>query len=256
MDRRERPLAGALLFALLLTGAVAPSGGAEPGRDEHPRVLSFAEKLQIVIPEFEAGGRPMADLAVRMAYEYKLPMAIEHVDRDALRKPLHLKLKGQTVRRVLAALVGPLPGYRVDFSQGLVDIYSLAARSDPSNPLNTLINRYDVDGLDTHFADAQLLCDIGRQLHGHSGCGGSIASGQWGDRKITLHLRNKRVYEILNAIVAQNGEALWTPMAAPIMSSSLITGNFWYIYPLEPPFRSTAVEGLQALVPRGNRAQK
>ena len=255
MDRRERPRPGTLLLMLLVMGAVASAGGSEPCRGNHRRALSFAEKLQITVPQFETSGRPMADLAVQMAYSYKLPMAIEHVDREALRKPLHLKLEGQTVRQVLAAVVASVQGYRVDFQQGLVDIYSPAARSDPSNPLNTVINRYDVGGLDTHFADAQLLCDIGRQLHGHSGCGGSSASGQWEKRKITLHIRNKRVYEILNAIVAQNRGALWTPIAPPQVSSPLITGNFWYIYPLDSPFERSATGRLQELLPRQQRVR-
>ena len=68
-------------------------------------------------------------------------------------------------------------------------------------------------------------------------------------QKITLHLRNKRVYEILNAIVAQNGRALWTPIVPSKISSPLITGNYWYIYPLDPSFETSALEGLQRVVP-------
>jgi hypothetical protein len=250
MRRTESPMATALLVTLLVIGAVASAGRSESGQLDPRRAPSFAEKLQIVVPQFEADGTPMADLAVQMAYNYKLPMAIENVDSDALHKPLHLKLKGQTVRQVLAAVVGSLPGYMLDCSQGMADVYSPTARRDPSNPFNTVINRYDVEGVDTHFAGAQLLCDIGRQLHGHSGCGGSIASGQWGDITITLHLRGKHVYEILNAIVAQNGEALWTPITPPKVSTTLITGNFWYIYPLDPPFEKSAIGRLQELLSR------
>ena len=235
----------ACLLIYLGTGAEPLLGQKETLQGGHKHTLGFNEKMRITVPEFQAAGRPMAEVAVSMAYRYKVPMAIEHVDRNALRKPLRLKIKDQSVRRIIAAVVAAVPGYRVDFSQGLVDIYSPAARTDPSNPLNTVISRYDVDGLDTHLADAELLCDIARQLRGRSGCGGSVAGGQWGNRKITLHLRDKRAYEILNAIIAQNGEALWIPMKRPKEGSPLIMGNLWYIYPLDRSFESSALGRLK-----------
>lgn len=243
-----------VLVVLLTVGVTALFGRTVRVQDSHQRASSFSEKLDAIIPDFEASGRPMAEIAVQMAYRYKLPAAIEHVDREALQKPLHLRLRGQTVRGLLAAIVASVPGYRIDFSQSLVDIYTTAARQDPSNPFNMPILHFDVDGLDTHLADAQLLCDIGRQLHGHSGCGGSVAGGQWGDRKITLHLENKRVYEILNAIVAQNGQALWAPIVQPQYGSQLLTGNFWYVYPLDPTFEGLAMEELQKLLLRHQEA--
>jgi len=186
----------------------------------------------------------MAELAVLISYRYKLPMAIEYLDHNALRKPLHFKVKDQSVRQVIASIVGSVPGYQVDFSQGLVDIYSPAARSDTSNPLNMVVRKYDAEGLDTHIADTQLLCAIGRQINPNSGCGGSVAAGQWGNLKITLHLENKRVYEVLNAIVAQNGRAIWAPLAHPVGPSRMMT-NFWYIYPLDPPFQGSVLDRLQ-----------
>jgi hypothetical protein len=230
----------ALVPLVITTVGLARQGKKKEG--PHPPARSFSEKLQARVPQFVGCDCSMAELAVQMAYRYKLPIAIEHLDRNALRKSLHLKVKDQSVRQVIASIVGSLPEYRVDFSQGLVDIYSPAARSDASNPFNMVIRRYDVEGLDTHFADVELLCAMGRQTNPHSGCGGSVAPGQWGDLKITLHLENKRVYEVINAIVAQNGRAIWAPIPAPKMSSPLMTTNFWYIYPLDPPFQRAVLD--------------
>lgn len=232
----------AIIPFVIATVGSTRQGKKRKGR--HPRARSFSEKLQASVPRFEAAGRSMAELAVQMAFRYRLPMAIEYLDRNALRMPLHLKMKDQTARQVMASIVGLVPGYRVDFSQGLVDIYSPSARSDISNPLNIVIRRYDVNGLDTHLADSQLLCVLGQQINPHSGCGGSVAPGQWGPLKITLHLESKRVYEVLNAIVAQNGAALWAPVARPVGPSRMLT-NFWYIYPLDPPFQRTILDRFQ-----------
>jgi hypothetical protein len=245
MRRRKVLTVVGLALIPLVIATLGAAGQGKPGQGRLPHARSFGEKLKAKVPKFDACDCSMAKLAVQMAYRYKLPMAIEHLDRNALRKPLHFKLKDQSVRQVIASIVGSVPEYRVDFSQGLVDIYSPAARSDASNPFNTLIRRYDVEGMDTHFADVELLCAMGRQANPHSGCGGSVAPGQWSDLKITLHLENKRVYEVLNAIVAQNGRAIWAPIPAPKMSSPLITTNFWYIYPLDPPFQRTVLDRFQ-----------
>lgn len=251
MDMKVRRIATLLLLVLVMTGADTSARGSGLAQENSTHALSYRERLGSVVPEFEAGGRSMVDVVVSMAYRYKLPMAIEHVDRRALRRPVSLKFKHQSVRHILAAAVASVPGYRVEFSRGLVDIYSPAARSDPSNPLNAMISHYSVDGLDTHLADAELLCDLAREIHGHAGCGGSVASGQWGNRRITLHLSHRRVFEILNAIVAQNGEALWVPIVRSANHSGIMR-NFWYIYPLDPSFEGTVVEGLRALLPRAN----
>lgn len=232
------------LALIPLAVAVGSAGQGTNRPDRHPHALSFSEKIQGKVPKFDACGCSMAELAVHMAHRYKLPMAIEHLDQNALRKPLHLRMNDQTVRQVISSTVGSVPGYQVDFSQGLVDIYSTAARSDASNPFNMMIRKYDVEGLDTHFADTQLLCAIGQQINPNSAWGGSVASGQWGSLKITLHLENKRVYEILNAIVAQNGRAIWTPLAQRLGPSRTMT-NFWYIYPLDPPSQSAVLERIR-----------
>jgi len=75
------------------------------------------------------------------------------------------------------------------------------------------------------------------------GCGGSLAVGQWDPLRITLHLHNARVYEILNAIVAQNGRAIWTVTVSNLASLPQCCG-LWYIYPLQEPFKSVVSDRL------------
>lgn len=235
-------------FWVSLSAADLGMAGQRPQNANDPvNDLNFAEKLKIVVPEFDSAGLPMAEIVVHLAYKYKLPTAIEYADRNSLRKPLQLKLRNRTVHQIILAVVSSIPAYSVDFAEGLVDVYSSDGRRDKSNPLNVEIPRYDANALDTRFADAELFCDLTRQLQPHSGCGGSVAGGQWGNRKITLFLKGMKVYEILNAIVAQNGQALWVPAPQQEHTTS-ITRDFWYIYPLDAPFETSAVEQLQSLV--------
>jgi hypothetical protein len=74
-------------------------------------------------------------------------------------------------------------------------------------------------------------------------CGGFNGAPGFNPR-ITVHLQHAKVYEVLNAIVAQNGKAIWTVTASPEKPSKLQSGGIWYIYPLQQPFEATALERL------------
>jgi hypothetical protein len=149
----------------------------------------------------------------------------------------------------LTAIILQFPEYRVSFADGLVDIYSPTARDDPSDLLNKIIGNFAVTELDTHRADMELFCALAREIVPPSGCGGSIAVGQWGALRVTVHLQRAKVYEILNAIVASNGKATWTVIAPPEKLSTIPTGGLWHIYPLEQPFKVGVLEQLTSMRP-------
>jgi hypothetical protein len=195
----------------------------------------------------------MVEAVLALAYACQLPLALEFISQDAVRGPVDLPVQTGSVREVITAVVDSAPGYRVDFAHGLVDIYSSEARRDPLNPFNLVVPEYRVAGLDTDMADSMLVCTLGDELLPHSGgCGGSSPFGRWGPLKITLEMHNATVYEILNAIVAQNGRAAWTPInlpRVPELRRRRFFTNFWSIYPLDPPFEGAAVEPLRRLFP-------
>jgi hypothetical protein len=156
-----------------------------------------------------------------------------------------LRFHDKSVRSILEAIVRQDSEYRVSFAGEIVDIFSPRAREYPSSGFNRVVQKFDVTQVDTHEADAQLLCVLGREA-GSQVCGGSLAIGQWPGVKITLHLQDAKVYEVLNAITSQNGEAIWTVIAKPPNLSKLQT-NFWYIYPLQQPFKASVSERLASV---------
>jgi len=168
-------------------------------------------------------------------------MAVEYADRDATTRPLNLQFHNESVRGILEAIVRQAPQYHVSFSEGIVDIFVPKAREDTSNLLNKVIKNFSVVEMETRKADFQLFCALAHEVN-FSGCGGSLAVGQWEPRRITLHLQSAKVYEVLNAIVAQNGKAIWTVTATKL--SNLQSGGIWYIYPLQQPFEATVSERL------------
>jgi hypothetical protein len=207
------------------------------------QVSLFEHKTGQIVERFNTSRKTVVASVVELAYRYQLPMAVEYADRDATTRPLNLEFHNQSVRRILEAIVRQAPQYRVSFSQGIVDIFSPKARGDASNLLNTAIKDFSVTEMETREADFQLFCAFVHEVNS-SGCAGSLAVGQWEPIRITVHLQHAKVYEVLNAIVAQNGKAIWTVTASPEKPSQLQSGGIWYIYPLEQPFEATALERL------------
>jgi hypothetical protein len=204
----------------------------------------FEDKLNTRVVQFDTSGRTLLTSLIDLAYEHELPMGIEYLDREAATRPINLELHNESVRGILLAIVQQVPEYKVSFSDGVVDVYAPKARQDPSNLLNKVIKNFTVSELDTHQADMELFCALTREVTPSAGCGGSIAIGQWGPLRLTLHLQNAKVFEIANAMTAQNGKAIWTVTAPPSNLSRIPVGGLWHIYPLEPPFREAVLDKL------------
>ena len=235
---------------LAITFAFCPTLLAEQVVEHHETVAesatasSFEEKLERRVKRFDTAGRTLVACIVDLAFTYQLPTAIEYADREAATRPLNSHFQNKSVQRILEAITEQVPGYSISFSGGIVDVFAARGRGDPSNLLNKIIKDFAVSEVDTHEADSQLFCAVVSELYSQ-GCLGSIALGQWGPLKITLHLQNARVYEVLNAIVAENGKAIWTVLFRPDKLSALQNGGIWYIYPLQQPFKAVVSERLE-----------
>ena len=212
------------------------------------RVSLIEQRLDARVKRFDTSGRSLVATVVDLAFTYQLPTAIEYADRDATTKPLNLQFRDESVREILKTIIRQLPEYGVSFSGGIIDVFAPKAREDPSNLLNTVIRNFAVMQVDTREADFQLFCAVSREV-GLQGCSGSLAMGQWGPVKVTLHLQNTKAYEVLNAIVAENGNAIWTVMVRPEKLSKLQVGGIWYVYPLQQPFKAVVSERLANLKP-------
>jgi hypothetical protein len=226
-----------------------------PGTFKHPPLFekqavqgsSFESKLNSRIGHFKISGETLVAIVLDLAYEFQLPTGIEYVDHEATTRPINLELNNESVRGILLAIVQQVPEYKVSFSNGVVDVYLPKAREDSSNLLNKPIKNFAISELDTGEANMELFCALSHEVTPSGGCFGSIAIGQWGPLRITVHLENAKVYEILNAMVAQNGKAIWTVIAPPDRLSKIPVGGLWHIYPLEFPFISGILEKLRAV---------
>jgi hypothetical protein len=237
-----------ILFAFSLTITSEHPAKNPETSTQSAQVPLFERRLDTRVARFDTAGRTLVAAVVDLAFAYQLPTAIEYADRDATTRVLNLQFRNESVRGILNTIIRQYPEYDVSLSGNIVDVFAPKARKDSSNLLNKAIKDFAVTDVDTHSADSQLFCAVGREV-GSQVCAGSIAIGQWGPLKITLHLQNAKVYKVLNAIVAQNGKAIWTVMVRPEKLSTLQGGDIWYVYPLQQPFRATVSERLAHLKP-------
>jgi hypothetical protein len=235
-------------FALALVGifSLVPTLG-EALQLRKSGIPPLKEKLENKIEHFETGGKTLVECVLDIAYQYELPMGIEYLDRQALSRPLDLKFHDASIREVLATLVRQLPEYKIVFSDGLVDIFVPRERQVPSNLLNRVIKDFNVVERDTTEANAELACALSQEIDASRVCVSSIAKGQLGTKKITIHLRNAKVYELIDTIVAQNGKAAWVVIAPGSRLVGTDPGDLWHIYPLEAPFKEAVLEKLATL---------
>ena len=233
-------LVGAMTMAAAgFAGQVANMGNAG--------VPTFAEKLDRHVEHFETGGRPLIAVLIDLAYEYELPTGIEYLDAEALTFPIDLRFQNESIRTILIATIRQIPKYQVVFSGGLVDVFVPSEREDTSNLLNKVIKEFNVEEQDTGVANFELACALARGADPSSICAGSVAKGQLGTKRTTLHLQNAKVYEILNAMVAQNGKAIWTVIVSRSSLTDPHSSDLWHIYPLQPPFKEVVLDKLRGI---------
>ncbi len=248
-------------FALTAVSILSATASPRPGRASGglERLPTVEKRLDSHVEQFDSVGRSLMDVVVDLAFKYRLPTGVEYVDRDSVRRGINLRLHNKRVREILRALVAESPDYRVDFSGGLVDIFSPRAREDPSNLLNKKLKRFEVTDLNASRASMELSRSLRRELV-PTGAHFEVGPvGLWGSSKISLHLEEARAYEILNAIVTQDGQAFWAVTVPPRDLSSVPrfrAGAIWQVYSLEPAFKDGIIDGFRKLFPPEKKSEK
>ena len=236
----------AVCTALSLTATGGGTGGHPQSDPRHS--LSVSQRLNTRVELFDTAGQTFAQALLGLAYEYKLPMGVEYWSKESTHVPLKLQLRNRSVQEILETLATEQPGYRVSFPGGVVQVYASRGRSDPSNLLNTIIPRFRIMGEDPAAASAQAFEALVHVVSPGTSVIESTAVGS--PLRVSLDLRNARVYEILNAIVAQDGAAVWV-VRVPPDKLSVLKGDLWYLYPLDAAFKEVVLQDVRSLFPDG-----
>lgn len=233
---------GLLAAAALLGGRLAHAG--PPARTRFERALATP------IKELDLRNKSPLEGLFDLVYKYQLPTGIEYIDSNLVRGRANLYLANTTARSAIADIIKQVPGYRVDFSHGLVDVYSPQARRDPLSALNLTIRSFRVARVDAGDATHRLQDEVFAKLHPGVGFGGDYATGETSPSRpvVTLSLGSRKVYQVMNAIVAKDGAAVWLVLAHP-EELDRFRWNQWWVYNLNPQGEAFILEYLSRLFP-------
>ena len=250
---RFRATAIAVATLALLTGTLSSKGLTVQARAG--KSPSFDERLSVRVPVFDSDHQPLVTALLRIVYEHHLPLGLEYVDGDGARRPLEVKLQNKSVREVLEALVARLPEYRIAFAPGVIEVYSPKARESGTNLFNTLIENFDAENQTTRMASALLYEALAEKIHPGVPSFGNVLDSPSAPT-MSLHLRSRRVYEILDAIAGRDGGTLWA-VAVPPDKLPVLRPELWKLYELNfPNWEVMARSDLLGLFPPGARSSR
>ena len=197
-----------ITFGLLLCAACC-------GAVRSAQAESLEEKLGTATDYVPQAIAPL-DQLVEVAQRFKIPMAIEWVERPGTTTPDKTSpARKRSVRELIEEIARVSPEYRVEVEGGLVRVYSTVAAVHPFNFLNIQLKSYELKDGDLFAADDQLRWAIRftlepeKYLNGYGGGYGHGANDVFEIPKFTLSGSDLSIREVLNRIALTQGNALW-----------------------------------------------
>jgi hypothetical protein len=196
---------------------------------------------------------------IEVAQHYRIPMGIEWINLPNADGSSPLTPQ-PTVREMILSIFRPIPGYKMEIRGGVVNVSNVAFVDDSRNFLSMRLAEYRADRENVFGAEFRLRLSIHSTLHperyslgGNGGYGyGTQRDDDFDVTNISFSRRNVTVREILNAIVRENGNALWVVELVPskMMKSEpffaqhsyggdVQTDFTWRIIPLGPAVKQS-----------------
>jgi len=151
----------------------------------------------------------------QIAQHYEIPMGIEWADPSEAGKLARKFRRNATVRGVINTILKRYPGYQAIIKNAVLHISNPKIAASSKNFLNLQIAEFRLENANVFDAEASLGLRIDMTLHpqryvgGYNGGHGHPADHTFSVRNISFSAHNLSVREILNKIVAANGNALW-----------------------------------------------
>ena len=182
----------------------------------HGAPTESLEKKLAIVTDYVPEALAPVDQLVDVARRFKIPMAVEWVERTGMATRESTPLSGKrSVRELIEEIARLSPEQRIEVDGGLVHIYSPTVAVHPFNFLNIRLRSYSVKEDDLFAAEDQLRWAIRftlepeEYLNGYGGGYGHGANHVFEIPKFTFSGSDLTVREVLNGIALAQGNALW-----------------------------------------------
>ncbi len=219
------------VLALFLLGSTFYSANAQSSSK------STKAKLATPITDYDNQQKPLIQTLLALARDHHLPMGIERVVREAIEKPITVKIKKGTLATILAECVKQLPTYTWSVQNETIQIWTGNENKQSSNLMNTKIPSFEISNGSLNDANFTLRSLLFNQVNAPPKSGSGVAGSYIGNtaltegKRITLKVKNVSVRSILNQLVSLHGEAVWIIRVEPERMSTLPSAGLWIMIP-------------------------
>jgi hypothetical protein len=183
----------------------------------------------------------LLDALLQLGQEEGVPLGIEYVDREALEKPLSVKLDETTVGEIVEGLLGQNKGYSWRVRDGVLTVSHESVVSGKENLLDHVLHEFSVPRCLVGDACNLLHMVLVQELHPQiQGFAGDYSPGDLQNLIGPFKLRNVPVWRVLNRLVSANKKAAWIVQVPPGHLDELPSYGLWTIVEYETPPRRYA----------------
>jgi hypothetical protein len=192
--------------------------------------------LEKSVPGFSVTQANRLNALLQLAQQQRVPLGIEYVERQALVERISLNVLETSLENLLRMILPADRGYRWSVDDGVVLISNAKISAAPSL-LDRVIPDYELKRPAT-LQEAALLLKMDLELELDPSIGGFAGNFAPGDttRKIgPLHVKNRTVRQILNALVETAGGAAWIVPIPPRQPDKIPAQGLWRILEYHQP---------------------
>jgi hypothetical protein len=184
------------------------------------------------VKDYDNGGAPLIPTLLGIADTYNVPMGIEKVTKEALERPVRVKLQEGTLGGLLDLCVAAVPGYSWALHDDVIHVYGADELTRTSNLFNHVIPSFKIREQTLNAANSGLRMSLTMAKDHPTGIIASHpGSTDFEDSRLTFAAKNATVREILNALVSLYGNSVWIARVPPQRLSQLPQAGLWTILP-------------------------
>ena len=186
--------------------------------------------------DFSSSGIGLTETLLNFAHQQHLRIAIEHVDRASMNKPIEVRAENKTVRQALDSILHNGRGYSWRLRNGIIEITNTRASKRAQSQLNTVIPVFTIpDGWNARTASAMLSWNLQLSLDKTlRGFGGDVLGGTRSPTLKPATLHNRTVREILAYIVLYGSVDGWIVAGPAECLGFAPYCGLWFLIEAEP----------------------
>jgi hypothetical protein len=197
------------------------------------------------VKAFDSESSSTVGQLVDFAQRFQIPMGIElaNESEESVAPPIHAR--NTTAQRIIQQIVHERPGTGFTLSGGVLHVFATSLVTDRRNFLNLRVSRFQVENESLFGAEWLLRVRIDQVLNpspgGYAGGHGYGVprTDTFDVRNLSFSINNATVRQILNGIVARQGNALWLVRFIPWQM--MANGRF-YVQTASPTSRTAAAD--------------